>query len=134
MLLGSLVIFLCLFFAEQRRGDLTKSNLKSGRFGHANRRWWLFLLWIQSQQKAQPSTQLLDTGLLPSMVLQFQNRSKDPLLKPFFVRDHSVPTRPGKTGLGRSHFARRYSGNRSLLSFPLVTKMFQFTRFVRVMI
>jgi hypothetical protein len=31
--------------------------------------------------------------------------------------------------LGFSRFARRYSGNRLLLSFPLGTKMFQFPRF-----
>ncbi|KAL2224737.1 UNVERIFIED_CONTAM: hypothetical protein Sindi_3058300, partial [Sesamum indicum] len=31
-------------------------------------------------------------------------------------------------GLGCSHFARRYYGNRFLLSFPLATKMFQFAR------
>lgn len=31
-------------------------------------------------------------------------------------------------GLGSSHFARRYSGNLDLISFPLLTKMFQFGR------
>ncbi|KAL2247862.1 UNVERIFIED_CONTAM: hypothetical protein Sindi_2638500 [Sesamum indicum] len=31
---------------------------------------------------------------------------------------------PVFTGLGCSHFARRYYGNRFLLSFPLATKMF----------
>src|SRR5690606_38600525 len=34
-----------------------------------------------------------------------------------------------KQGLGSSSFARHYSRNRYLLSLPLVTKMFQFTRF-----
>lgn len=31
-------------------------------------------------------------------------------------------------GLGSSHFARRYYGNLILISFPLLTKMFQFSR------
>ena len=33
-----------------------------------------------------------------------------------------------KDGLGWSRFARRYSGNLILISFPLATKMFQFAR------
>ena len=40
-----------------------------------------------------------------------------------------VPLPLIKLSLGSSQFARRYYGNRFLLSFPLGTKMFQFPRF-----
>jgi hypothetical protein len=38
------------------------------------------------------------------------------------------------TGLGSSPFARRYSGNTLLLSFPPATEMFQFAGFARAIL
>ena len=46
-----------------------------------------------------------------------------------FINPTSRPYNPKpKLGLGSSRFARHYSGNHSLFSFPLATKMFQFAR------
>ncbi len=42
--------------------------------------------------------------------------------------DWSYNPKVNHFGLGSSHFARRYSGNLDLISFPLPTKMFQFGR------
>jgi hypothetical protein len=46
------------------------------------------------------------------------------------INPRTGPTTPGcmHPGLGSSPFARRYSGNLVLISFPRVTEMFQFTR------
>lgn len=47
-----------------------------------------------------------------------------------FIRLTAYPSYDGrKQGLGWSRFARHYSENRYLLSFPRPTKMFQFRRF-----
>ena len=55
------------------------------------------------------------------------------LLRLTFIIHSHCPTTPSTLvdGLGCFRFARRYSGNRALLSLPPATKMFQFAGFAR---
>jgi hypothetical protein len=65
------------------------------------------------------------TGLSPTLVVSSKNGSTMVLIRCW------GPTTPQceHRGLGWSVFARRYSRSRCSLSFPPVTKMFQFTGF-----